>query len=346
MNFTKNSITISVDCMGGDNAPEEIIHSLPVFLLRRPQSKFMLFGDESRIKPLVDKESSLNAQNSEIVHCTDVVLAEDKPSSAIRKRKDSSMTRAIESVRDKQADGIISAGNTGALMAISLFTLGTNSNIHRPAIIAPIPTLKGESCMLDMGANTTCNANNLVQFAILGQVYARTALKIKRPLIGILNIGSEAIKGKTEIKQAAEILANNHSTFDWNGYIEGNEIPLGKCDVVVTDGFTGNITLKTGEGVMKMLTSSLRESFNASLLGKIGYVMAKRQLQKLSLKMDPRRYNGAVLIGLNGLVVKSHGNTDRLGFASALGSCARMIDGQFMSLIENDVHEISQFIKC
>jgi glycerol-3-phosphate acyltransferase PlsX len=330
--------------MGGDNAPQEIVAGLSLFLERVPNTSFLLFGEEKLLSPLVKSFPNLNQNNIQIIHCPDTVLPEDKASFALRRRKESSMTKAIEAVHLKKAHGIISSGNTGALMAISLFMLGTNANIHRPAIIAPVPTISGESCMLDMGANTVCTVQNLVQFAILGQAYARTSLNIKRPRVSLLNIGSEAIKGRTEIQEAAQILEKCDLPFQWNGFLEANLIPLGETDVIVTDGFTGNISIKTGEGIMKMLTGSLRESFNASLFGKLGYLMAQRQIKRLSLRMDPRRYNGAVLIGLNGLVIKSHGNSDRLAFANALGSCARMISAQFMETVERDLADITRII--
>ena len=334
------SVVIAVDCMGGDNAPQDIIAGIDLFSSWHPESRYLLFGNKGAIQPLVDESQLISAQNAEIIHCTDVVSSEDQPSIAIRKRKESSMAKVIEAVKDGRAHGAISAGNTGALMAFSIFTLGKTERVHRPAIVAPIPTINGEACMLDMGANTVCSAHNLTQFAVMGSVYARTALGIEKPRVGLLNIGSEAIKGRSEIQNAAEILNQSSPHFEWCGYIEGHDISLGKCDVVVTDGFTGNVVIKTGEGVIRMFTDSLRDSFQASPFARIGYIMARRQLQKLSLKLDPRRYNGAMLMGLNGLVVKSHGNADKLAFANALSSFNRMVKGNFMDLIDADLYNL------
>ena len=310
---------IALDGMGGDNAPDSVIKGAVLALKKLPNGvAFKIYGDETKLKPLINQHNSLQGR-MEIIHTEEVVLPEDKPSFALRKRKKSSMKLAIDAVRDGDADAVVSSGNTGALMALSLFTLRTIEGVSRPAICAPVPNPKGASVMLDLGANVECDADNLVQFAVMGSDYARTVLGVKRPTVGLLNIGTEELKGRDEIRLAAEILKNKKDAdFEYTGFVEGDDLVNGRVDVIVTDGFTGNIALKTLEGLAKTMARSLKSSIKSSPLAWFGMPFLSWALLSFKRKFDPRRYDGAVLAGLNGVVVKGHGGTDAIGFASAI----------------------------
>ncbi len=250
------------------------------------------------------------------------------------------MRRAIDAVADGEADCVVSAGNTGALMAVAKFVLKMHPGIARPAITTFFPTLKGESCMLDLGANLQCDANNLVEFAVMGEVFARTVLGIEQPTIGLLNIGVEELKGHEEIREAAAILRETTLPIEFKGFVEGDDIAGGAVDVVVTDGFTGNIALKTAEGVANLYTGFLKQAFRSSLFARLSYPMIRRALSKVRTRTDPRRYNGAMLLGLNGIVIKSHGGTDELGFANAIGVGVDMTRHGFISKIKDDFERL------
>ncbi len=311
-------VVIALDAMGGDRAPHIVVRGAELARERFPQVEFLMFGDEKQIAPLVDKYEGLKGVTT-LRHCEGVILNEDKPSTALRGGRDSSMRHAIDAVSTGEAGAVISAGNTGALMAIAKFVLKTLPGIDRPAICGFFPTARGEAAMLDLGANVQCNTKNLVQLAVMGEVFARTVLGLERPIIGLLNVGVEDMKGVDEVREAAAILRTTDLPIEFKGFIEGDDIAAGTVDVVVTDGFTGNVALKTAEGIVRLYAGFLREAFQGDFISKLGYLLAKRQIEKLRERIDPRQYNGAMLLGLNGIVVKSHGGADALGFSNAIG---------------------------
>lgn len=317
-------ICISLDAMGGDAAPAMVIEGAELARRRLPQLRFALFGDQARIAPLLARYPQLAAVST-VHHAEQVVTMEDKPSVALRQRRGSSMRLAINAVKEGIADGVVSAGNTGALMAMGKFVLRTVPGIDRPAIATYMPTRRGEAVMLDLGANVECDENNLVQFAVMGEVFARTLFGIKEPSVGLLNIGIEEVKGNEAVKKAAALLSDSSLPIKFHGFVEGDDLGRGTVDVIVTDGFTGNVALKTIEGTARLLVHFMREAFQGSVLAKLGYLLAGRALKTFRDRMDPRRYNGAMLLGLNGIAVKSHGGTDALGFANAIVNCHELI---------------------
>jgi glycerol-3-phosphate acyltransferase PlsX len=318
------SLTIALDAMGGDHAPDMVVRGANLARSRFPEVRFVLFGDEGKVQPLLARLPKL-AKVASIVHTDQVVGGEDKPSIALRTGRKSSMRLAIDAVHDGRAAAIVSAGNTGALMAMAKFVLKTLPGISRPAIASFFPTMRGESVMLDLGANVQCDAENLVQFAVMGEVFARTVLGTVKPTIGLLNVGSEDMKGHEALREANGLLREIKLPGTYHGFIEGDDIAKGTVDVVVADGFTGNVALKTIEGTARLYSEFLRATFKSSLLAKIGYLMARPALNALRLRTDPRRYNGAIFLGLNGITVKSHGGTDAIGFANAIGVAVDMI---------------------
>lgn len=333
-----DGLTIALDAMGGDKAPDMVVRGADLALVRDPELKIVLVGDENRIDPLVGKTKRLKHRSPEIIHTEKVVGSADKPSVALRQGKGSSMRMAIDLVGDGRADCIVSAGNTGALMAMAKLVLRPMPGIDRPAIAGFFPTRRGESAMLDLGANIDCDANNLVQFAIMGQIFARTVLGLDRPTVGILNVGSEEQKGHESVREAAAILKDMADMpFEFHGFVEGDDIPAGTVDVVVTDGFSGNIALKTAEGTSRLIGQFLRDAFRNSLLSKLGYLLARGAVGQLRQRMDPRRYNGAMFLGLNGIAVKSHGGTDALGFANAIGVAADMKRYGFLEKVRDEL---------
>ena len=266
-----------------------------------------------------------------------MVVDDDKPSLALRTGRQSSMRLAIDAVAEGRADGVVSAGNTGALMAMAKFVLKTLPGIDRPAIASFFPTRRGESVMLDLGANVECDAENLVQFALMGDAFARTVLSLVEPTVGLLNVGSEDQKGNDAVRAASVRLRSALSPVRFYGFIEGDDIPAGTVDVVVTDGFTGNIAVKTAEGTAKLFSEFLAGAFAHSLPARIGYLFARNALRKLRMRIDPRRYNGAVFLGLRGIAVKSHGSTDAFGFAHAIGVAVDMKVNGFLDKIRVDL---------
>ncbi|WP_420547118.1 phosphate acyltransferase PlsX [Curvivirga sp.] len=334
-------LVLSLDAMGGDHAPEIVVKGAALAREKLPQASFLLFGDEKRLKPLVDAQPSL-AGYVDIRHTDQMVKSTDKPSNALRNGRKSSMRLAIDAVKSGDADAAVSAGNTGALMAMAMFGLRTLPGIDRPAICTELPNLNGTSCMLDLGANVECDADNLVQFAVMGEVFARTVMGRDKPSIGLLNVGVEELKGRDEVKLAAQMLTETNLPVKFHGFVEGDDITRGTVDVIVTDGYTGNIALKTMEGMGTMLVSFFRDAFKSSLMAKLGYLLASGAMKRLSKRVDPRLYNGAVLLGLNGIVVKSHGGTDELGFANAIGVAADMAANGFMEKIKEDFETMRQ----
>ncbi|MBT3703638.1 MAG: phosphate acyltransferase PlsX [Alphaproteobacteria bacterium] len=334
--MSKRSV-VALDAMGGDGGPAMVVSGVVVACERYPDLDVLLFGDEARIKPLLDARPGLKGR-AEIRHTDQAIGSDDQPAQALRRGRQSSMRLAINAVKDGDAQGVLSAGNTGALMAMAKFVLKTQSDIDRPAMISFFPTIRGESAMLDLGANVKCDAENLVQFAIMGAACARIELGIKRPTVGLLNVGVEDAKGNETVKLAGQMLRDGDFAFDFYGFVEGDHIGEGTVDVFVTDGFSGNVALKTAEGIARLYSSFLRESFQSSWLSKLGYLLAKPALNRLKAKVDPGAYNGAVFLGLNGVVVKSHGGTDAIGFANAIGVAVDMVRSDFAERISRDLH--------
>jgi len=333
------TVNIAVDAMGGDHAPGIVIDGCALSQERHPETHFLLFGDEAKIRPLLAKHRALST-SCEIHHTPDAVPMDAKPSQAVRQGRKSSMAMAITAVKVKRAQAVISAGSTGALMAMSKIQLRTFPGVGRPAIAAIWPTVRGETLVLDVGANVDCDIKQLVDFAILGEAFARTVLHQSRPKVGLLNIGSEEVKGNDVVKAVDALLRAADLPMDYVGYVEGDDISLGAVDVVVTDGFTGNIALKTAEGTAKLVAHFLRGALTSSPLSKIGALFASGGLKALREKMDPRSANGGVFLGLNGLVVKSHGGTDALGFASALDLAIDLAGSDFGDLITSALEKV------
>lgn len=334
-------MTIALDAMGGDEAPRMVLRGANLARKRFPHVEFLVFGRENEVAPLLEKMKRLR-QVTRIVHCEGVVSDSEKPSVALRNGRDSSMRRAIEAVRDGEADGCVSAGNTGALMAMAKLILKTLPGIDRPAIASFFPTLRGESVMLDLGANVQCDAKNLVDFAILGNAFSRTILGTVEPTTGLLNVGAEERKGHEALWVARGRLKNLELPGRFHGFVEGDDIAKGTVDVIVTDGFTGNIALKTAEGTARLIGVYLQGTFKSSIFAQLGYLLARRAIQKLRKRTDPRRYNGAIILGLNGITVKSHGGTDAVGFANAIGVAADMAREGFLDRLRNDLAAIDR----
>ena len=331
-------LTVSVDAMGGDAGPGIVITAITRVAQRHPEVKFLLAGDEAVLSGLLARHPRLK-DRVQIRHAPDRVAMEDKPSHVLRRGRETSMWRAIEAVEKKDADVAVSAGNTGALMAMSMYQLGTIEGISRPAIASIWPTLRGQTVVLDCGANVTATAEQLVDFAIMGEAFAHAILGLDRPSVGILNVGTEEQKGNDGVKEAAAILRAATASIlpmAFHGFIEGNDIAEGTVDVVVTDGFTGNIALKTAEGTAKLVGQFLRRSLKRSILGQIGAFIASGALNTLRRRLDPRAANGGIFLGLGGVVVKSHGGTDAIGFASALDMAITMAKADINSRITRD----------
>jgi phosphate acyltransferase len=333
-------IVVALDAMGGDRAPDMVVGGAAIALQRFPQVEFLMVGAERRIRALLDKMPVLAARSA-VRHTDEFITGDAKPSVALRGGRNSSMRLALDAVAAGEASCAVSAGNTGALMAMAKFALKTLPGIDRPAIATFFPTRRGESVMLDLGANVECDAENLVQFALMGEVFARTVLGLARPSVGLLNIGSEDLKGNDAVRGAALRLKAPGSPINFHGYVEGDEIAAGIVDVIVTDGFTGNVALKTAEGTAKLFVEFVRSAFSSSLAAKLGYVFAKPALKKLRERLDVRRYNGAVFLGLDGIAVKSHGGTDDEGFASAIGVGVDMCVNGFLDKIRDDIARMS-----
>lgn len=330
------ALTISLDAMGGDHAPDMVIKGTAGILTRFPQVRFILFGDAEQIEPLLRRYPTLR-DRSELHHTKERIAGDDKPAHALRRGRNSSMRLAIDAVADGRAHAVVSAGNTGALMAMAKFVLRTLPGIERPALASFFPTMKGETVMLDLGANVECDARNLVQFAVMGANLAHSALGRHRPRVGLLNVGVEELKGNDEVRGAAELLRSvKDAPFEFYGFVEGDDITKGDVDVVVTDGFTGNVALKTAEGTAKLVGSLMRSAFQRSVFTKIGYLFARAGISMMRDRMDPRFYNGGVMLGLNGILVKSHGGTDDVGFGAALEVAIDMAQDQLIERIKKD----------
>ncbi|MFL2662257.1 MAG: phosphate acyltransferase PlsX [Alphaproteobacteria bacterium] len=330
-----SKITLAIDVMGGDGGPETTIEGVSLATKLYPDVKFKLFGDKRKSENLISKFNL--EKNIEFVHTTEFIKSDDQPVNALRKLKKSSIRLATNDVKSKISDGLVSAGNTGALMAISKFVLKTIKTIDRPAISGLMPTMKGLTVVLDLGANVECSNDNLVQFALMGDIFAQCVLGIKKPKIGLLNVGTEDIKGNPVVKQAYENLKRIENQINFYGFVEGDDINKGIVDVVVTDGFSGNIALKTAEGVADLIFTYLKNAYQSSFISKLGYILSKPALNRFKTRIDPRKYNGAVLLGLNGIIVKSHGGTDAFGFSNAISVAISLIKNNYVNTIENQL---------
>jgi glycerol-3-phosphate acyltransferase PlsX len=330
-------VTIALDAMGGDHGPSVVIPAAAITAIRHPEARFLLVGDSARIEPELRAHLALAAK-SQVVHTDIAVAMDEKPSQALRKgRWKSSMWLALEAVRDGRADAAVSAGNTGALMAMAKFCLKTIPGIDRPAIAAIWPTIEAECIVLDVGANVGADARQLAEFALMGAAMARALFGMEKPSVGLLNIGVEEVKGLDEIKKAAAVLKDAPLPIRYKGFIEGDDVGRGAVDVVVTDGFTGNIALKTAEGTAKQIAEYLRAAMGRSLLARIGAVLAQGAFRALKDKMDPRQLNGGIFLGLNGIAVKSHGGTDATGFASAIDLAYDMASNGVVKRLASDI---------
>ena len=334
-------MAIALDAMGGDRAPSIVLKGADIALQRHPDVHFLLFGAQEEVRPLLAKLPRLGGAVT-LFHTNEVVADDAKPSLALRTGRQSSMRLAIDAVADGQADGVVSAGNTGAMMAIAKTVLKMLPGIDRPAIASFFPTRRGESVMLDLGANVECDAENLVQFALMGDVFARTVLGLAEPTVGLLNVGSEDLKGNDAVRGASVRLRGALTPIRFYGFIEGDDIAAGTVDVVVTDGFTGNIAVKTAEGTAKLFGEFLEAAFRHSLPARIGYLFARSALRKLRIRSDPRRYNGAMFLGLGGIAVKSHGSTDAFGFANAIGVAIDMKVNGFLDKIRVELARLNE----
>ena len=333
---------VAIDAMGGDVGPAVMIAGADLAYKRRTDLSFILFGDEQSLKQELSNRPELS-RVAEIVHCEDVIAATDKPSQAIRRTKTTSMGKAILAVKEGQAQATVSAGNTGALMSMAKLSLRTMPGIDRPALAALLPTLgENDLVMLDLGANTECDAQNLVQFAVMGAAYSRVVLDLERPRVQLLNIGTEELKGTDELKDAAAILRDaDYLGMRFDGFIEGDKLSRGDVDVVVTDGFSGNIALKSLEGTARFVTDLLKRAFSSSIRSKIGFLISRPATELLRHHLDPNNHNGAVFLGLNGLVVKSHGSATDKGVANAIRVAARMVRQDLTRKIAEDLDNIA-----
>ena len=329
-------IKIAVDAMGGDNSPHKIIDGIVLNNKSNKENFFYIFGNQKKI--LDSLNNRIDNKYYKIINTENFVKSTDSPLEAAKRGKDTSMWMAIDSVKNKQADIVISAGNTGALLVIAKLNLKMIENIDKPALSALWPNKKGMSVVLDLGANIECSSKNLVDFAIMGSSLYKSLYPENNPNVAILNIGSEELKGNDIIKETYHILNNRKSSnFDFSGYIEGNELMNGDVNVIVSDGFTGNVALKTAEGTANFITDELKKALSGSIISKISSLMNISNLKKFKQRLDPRLYNGAIFIGLDTPVVKSHGGTDSVGFSNSLSVCNRIIKGNLINKINENI---------
>ena len=332
---------IALDAMGGDGGPPVMLAGAALALEQNPGLLFRLVGDEVVLRHELSAYPALAAAST-IVHAEDVISGEDKPAQAIRRAKTTSMGITISAVKAGDADAAVSAGNTGALMAMAKLALRTMVGIDRPALAALLPTLgENDVIMLDLGANTECDSRNLVQFAVMGSAYARTVLGLSAPRVRLLNIGTEDLKGTDDLRTAAtELRDADHVQMRFDGFIEGDRIGSGEADVIVTDGFSGNIALKTIEGTARFITDLLRRAFTSSIRSKAGFLLSRPAFELLKVHLDPNNHNGAVFLGLNGIVVKSHGGANVSGVANAIGVASKLIANDITRRIVEDLDHV------
>ncbi|MEO1750273.1 phosphate acyltransferase PlsX [Thiofaba sp. EF100] len=332
------SITLALDAMGGDHAPGIVLDAAVEALRRHPELHLILVGQESMLRDELARRNALNEGRLSVHHASEVVAMDESPALALRGKKDSSMRVAIDLVREGRADACISAGNTGALMATAKFVLKTLPGIDRPAICTMLPTATGHTHVLDLGANVECGAEHLFQFAVMGSVLASAVDNNPNPRVGLLNVGAEAIKGNDTVKAAARLL--EASPINYIGYVEGDDIYKGTADVVVCDGFVGNVALKASEGVAKMISGHLRDAFRRNLFTKLAALISMPVLNSLKQRFDPRRYNGASLLGLQGIVVKSHGGADAFSFGHAIDTAMHEVEQAVPSRIDSQLETL------
>jgi len=330
-------IKIAVDAMGGDNSPKKIIDGITHHFKNNKNSFYQIFGDKDKIIPHI--KSDLSDASFEIIHTMDIVKGTDSPLEGAKRGKNTSMWLAIQSVKEKKSDVVISAGNTGALLVISKLNLKMIENIDKPALSALWPNKKGMSVVLDLGANIECSPKNLIDFSIMGSSLFRSLYPHDNPKVALLNIGSEELKGNEIIKETYQQLnQRQNQDFEFKGYIEGNQLMNGDVNVIVADGFTGNVALKTAEGTANFITSELKKAMTGSIIGKISSLLNISNLKKFKARLDPRLYNGAIFIGLDHPVIKSHGGTDYIGFSNSLGVCTKTVSGDLIEKIRNNIN--------
>ena len=332
----KNLITIAVDAMGGDGSPQKIVKGINEHHKKNKNIFYNIFGNKNEIEKFLPKD--LNSNCFEITHTLEKVEGTDTPLGAAKRGKNTSMWLAIDSVKNKKSDIVISAGNTGALLVIAKLNLKMIENIDKPALSGLWPSKKGMSVVLDLGANIECNDKNLIDFSIMGASLFKSLFPEEKPKVALLNIGSEELKGNDIIKETYQKLNQlKNDDFEFKGFIEGSHLMDGDVNVVVADGFTGNVALKTAEGTANFITSELKETMTSSLLGKISSLLNIKNLKKFKQRLDPRLYNGAIFIGLDSPVVKSHGGTDYIGFSNSLSVCERIVKGSLIEKIKKNI---------
>ena len=332
-----NTIKIAIDAMGGDGSPNKIINGIVHHYKNNKDSFYQIFGDEDKINFLINDKIPKNT--FEITHTKDVVKGTDSPLEAAKRGKNTSMWLAIESVKNKKSDIVVSAGNTGALLVIAKLNLKMIENIDKPALAALWPNKKNMSVVLDLGANIECSSKNLIDFAIMGSSLFRSLYPNMLAKVALLNIGSEEIKGHEIIKETYQKLSHEENKdFEFKGYIEGNELMEGDVIVIVADGFTGNVALKTAEGTANFITEELKKAMTGSIIGKIASILNYSNLKKFKKRLDPRLYNGAIFVGLDSPVIKSHGGTDFIGFSNSLSVCSKIIKGNLIEKIRNNIN--------
>ena len=333
----KNLITIAVDAMGGDNAPQKIVDGIGVHAKNSKNVYYKLFGDKDIIDPIINKKS-IDKNLFEVIHTNEKIKNEDSAFTAAKRGKNTSMWLAIESVKKKLSDIVISAGNTGALLVIAKLNLSMIENIDKPALSGLWPSKKGMSVVLDLGANIECNDKNLIDFALMGSSLLKSLFPEEKPKVALLNIGSEELKGNEIIKETYKKLNQmNNEDFEFKGFIEGSHLMDGEVNVIVADGFSGNVALKTAEGTANFITNELKKTMTSSLLGKISSLLNFSNLKAFKKRLDPRLYNGAIFIGLDSPVVKSHGGTDYIGFSNSLNVCEKIIKGNLIEKIKKNI---------
>ena len=331
-------ITIAVDAMGGDGSPKKIIDGIQLHQNNSKNIFYRIFGDKNIIDPIIQKKS-IDKNIFEIIHTKDKIKGEDSAFTAAKRGKNTSMWLAIESVKNNSSDIIISAGNTGALLVIAKLNLTMIENIDKPALSGLWPSKKGMSVVLDLGANVECSDKNLIDFSIMGSSLFKSLFPEQKAKVGLLNIGSEEIKGNEIIKETYKKLNQIvNEYFEFTGFIEGNQLMDGDVNVIVADGFTGNVALKTAEGTANIITNELKNAMKSSIFGKLGSLISMSSLKKFKKKLDPRLYNGAILIGLDSPVIKSHGGTDYIGFANSLSVCERIVKNNLINKIKNSIN--------
>ena len=330
-------IKVAVDAMGGDNAPQKIIDGIELHHKKSKNTFYRLFGNKNIIEPAINKKS-IDNNFFEIIHTEDKIKGEDTAFAAAKRGKNTSMWLAIESVKNKTSDIIISAGNTGALLIIAKLNLKMIENIDKPALSGLWPSKKGMSVVLDLGANIECSDKNLIDFSIMGSSLFNSLFPEEKAKVALLNIGSEEVKGNEVIKETYKKLNQiSNEDFEFKGFIEGNNLMNGEVNVIVADGFTGNVALKTAEGTANFITSELKSAMKGSIFGKLGSIISMSSLNKFKKKLDPRLYNGAILLGLDSPVIKSHGGTDYIGFANSLSVCEKIVKNNLIDKIRNSI---------